>query len=161
MCCTQCGFYIDLHEIKIFHFFLVKWAYSLRYMYECSVMPRNHVYVRTSVNRRYFFFFKIVYHFSCQVRRAANKAQNVWKILTKVSDEVCLFGLIKNSKRQFSNAGVCFSQNQKREIPKIIIKKVSGTVLIRILEMTEENAAPQSSTAIIGSSVKQRRRRQE
>ena len=85
------------------------------------------------------------------MRRAANKAQNVWKILTKVSDEVCLFGLIKNSKRQFSNAGVCFSQNQKREIPKIIIKKVSGTVLIRTLEMTEENAAPQSPTAIIGS----------
>ena len=86
------------------------------------------------------------------MRRAANKAQNVWKILTKVSDEVCLFGLIKNSKCQFSNAGVCFSQNQKREIPKIIIKKVSGTVLIRILEMAEENTAPQSPTAIIGSS---------
>ena len=109
MCCTQCGFYIDLHEIKILHVFLIKWAYSLRYMYECSVMPRNHVYVRTSINRRYFFFFKIVYHFSCQVRRAANKAQNVWKILTKESDEVCLFGLIKSSNCQFSNTGVCFS----------------------------------------------------
>ena len=97
-------------------------------------MPGNHVHVRTSVKRRYVIFFKIAYHLSCHVRRAANEMQNVLNILTKVSDEVCWSGrtLYKVCKETFNPHfhRTAESQIKKRKIPKIKRKKGTGVKLV-------------------------------
>ena len=65
---------------------------------------------------------------------AANKIQNVWKILTKVSDEVCWSGrgLYKVCKETFNShfKSTAESQVKKRKIPKIKRKKGIGVKLV-------------------------------
>ena len=118
-------------------------------MYKCSVMPGNHVYVRTSGKRRYVIFFKIAYHLSCQVRRAANKIQNVWNIRTKVSDEVCWSGrtLYKVCKETFNSYfnSTAESQIKKRKIPTIKRKKGIG---VKLVDKDSSNARGEKSTQI-------------
>lgn len=103
-------------------------------MYKCSVMPGNHVHIRTSVKKRSVIFFKSAYHLFCQVRRAANKIQNVLNILTKVSDEVCwsgrtLYKVCKETFNPYFNS-TAESQIKKRKIPKIKRKKGTGVKLV-------------------------------
>lgn len=151
--CMQYGVYKDLHEIKVLHVFLIKWAYCLWYTYERLVITWNHFFVWASIRRLYVFCFKIAYHLSFQVTMAAYKTQNVWNILTKVSDKVCWSGwtLYKVCKETFNSHfnRTAEGQIKKRKIPKIKRKKVlEWNCLIRILKMTEEKKAPQSPNSL-------------
>lgn len=132
--CMQYGVYKDLHEKKVLHVFLIKWVYCLWYTYERLVMPWNHFFVWASIRRLYVFCFKIAYHLSFQVTMAANKTQNVWNILTKVSDKVCWSGwtLYKVCKETFNSHfhRTAEGQIKKRKIPTIKRKKGIGVKLV-------------------------------
>ena len=79
----------SLPEENIIHFLIIEWTYSSWYKNKCFVLSWYHILLRTAVSKCYVSFFKILYQQMCKVSMTTNKAQNVWNIRTKVSEETC------------------------------------------------------------------------
>ena len=83
-----CIFKKCLPEVNI-HVLIIERTYSTWYKNKCLVLSWYHILLRTAISIYHVSIFKILYHRMCKVCMTTYKAQNVWNIRTKVSQETC------------------------------------------------------------------------